>query len=77
MSDTGQFLVAAFYKFAHLPDYEALRGPLLQSCQDLGLLGTILLAEEGINGTVAGPERGMHRLMDRLREDARLADLPF
>ncbi len=68
-------LVAAFYRFADLPDYEALRGPLQQRCEDLGLLGTILLAREGINGTVAGPERGVRRLIERLREDPRLADL--
>jgi UPF0176 protein len=68
-------LVAAFYRFADLPDYEALRGPLQQRCEDLGLLGTILLAREGINGTVAGPERGVRRLIERLREDPRLAAL--
>ena len=73
----SQFMVAAFYRFADLPDYEALRGPLLQSCQDLGLFGTILLAAEGINGTVAGPEQGVRRLMQRLRDDARLRDLDF
>lgn len=68
-------LVAAFYHFADLEDYESLRAPLLQSCEDLGLLGTILLAAEGINGTVAGPERGVQRLLERLRADPRLAGL--
>ncbi len=68
-------LVAAFYHFAELDDIEAMREPLLQRCRDLGLLGTILLAHEGINGTVAGPERGVHRLLERLREDPRLAGL--
>lgn len=68
-------LVAAFYHFASLPDYKAMRGPLLQRCEDLGLLGTILLAEEGINGTVAGPERGVRRLLERLGEDPRLEGL--
>lgn len=68
-------LVAAFYHFAELDDFEALRGPLLQRCEDLGLLGTILLAREGINGTVAGPEQGIKRLLERLRGDPRLKDL--
>lgn len=68
-------LVAAFYHFADLEDFESLRGPLLQRCEDLGLLGTILLAREGINGTVAGPEQGVRRLLERLREDPRLAGL--
>lgn len=70
-------LVAAFYRFVALPDYKALRGPLQQRCEDLGLNGTILLASEGINGTVAGPEAGVRRLFERLGEDARLADIPF
>ena len=72
-----QALVAAFYKFVDLPDYRELRGPLQRRCIDLGLLGTILLAEEGLNGTVAGPEKGVKRLVDRLRQDPRLADLKF
>ncbi|MEE4173220.1 MAG: rhodanese-related sulfurtransferase [Xanthomonadales bacterium] len=73
--DGPRALVAAFYHFAELADCEDLRGPLQQRCEDLGLLGTILLASEGINGTVAGPERGVRRLLDRLREDPRLAGL--
>lgn len=68
-------LIAAFYHFTELDDFEALRAPLLQRCEDLGLLGTILLAREGINGTVAGPEAGIHRLLERLREDPRMAAL--
>ena len=68
-------LLAAFYHFAPLDDCRDLKGPMQQRCEDLGLLGTILLAREGINGTVAGPERGVHRLLRRLREDTRLAGL--
>ncbi|HKJ18022.1 MAG TPA: rhodanese-related sulfurtransferase [Xanthomonadales bacterium] len=71
------FLVAAFYKFVALPDYKELRGPLTQRCEDLGLLGTILLAGEGINGTISGPEVGIRRLFERLAEDPRFADLTF
>lgn len=70
-------LVAAFYRFVPLPDFRALRGPLQQRCAELGLLGTILLAEEGINGTVAGPEAGVRAMMSELRADARFADLEF
>ena len=73
---TGQnFKVAAFYHFAALNDFESMRGPLQQRCEDLGLMGTILLAHEGINGTVSGPEQGIDRLLARLREDSRLAAL--
>lgn len=76
-AQSARVLVAAFYKFVDLPDYAALRDPLGRRCLDLGLLGTILLAREGINGTVAGPERGVMRLIAGLREDPRLADLSY
>lgn len=69
-------LVAAFYKFVDLPDYKALRDALRQRCEDLDLVGTILLAAEGINGTVAGRARKVRRLFERLAEaDERFADL--
>jgi len=70
-------MIAAFYQFVPLPDYREMRGPLRQLCEDLGLLGTILLAAEGINGTVSGPERAVLRLFGRLREDPRLASLHY
>jgi UPF0176 protein len=68
-------VVAAFYKFTALPDYVALRAPLLQYCREQHILGTILLAEEGINATIAGSRAGVDALMARLRSDPRLADL--
>jgi UPF0176 protein len=71
------FLVAAFYKFVELPDCTELRGPLQQRCEDLGLLGTILLAHEGINGTISGKPEKVHRLFERLRDDPRFTDLHY
>jgi UPF0176 protein len=70
-------LVAAFYRFVALPDYKALREPLRQCCEDLGLVGTILLAEEGINGTVSGPESQVRRLFEGFSDDPRFANLPY
>ena len=67
--------IAAFYKFAPLPDYRELREPLLAFCKEEGILGTILLAKEGINGTVAGSAEGIEALLGYLRSDARLVDL--
>ena len=48
------YKVAAFYQFARLPDFRELREPLRAVCARLGLKGSVLLAQEGINGTVAG-----------------------
>jgi UPF0176 protein len=73
----GRFLVAAFYKFVHLPDFQDLRERLQQQCEQLGLLGSILLAAEGINGTVSGREEQVEKLFDLLRADERLCDLQF
>ena len=72
-----RFLVAAFYKFVSLPDYRQMREPLLQRCEELGLLGSILLADEGINGTVSGTEKNIRRLFESLRADQRLQDLHY
>lgn len=69
------FLIATFYKFVHLPDCRALRMPLLDCCRAAGVLGTILLAEEGINATIAAPRPAIERVMAFLRADPRFADL--
>ncbi len=68
-------LIAAFYKFVRLPDYRELRDPLLARCRAAGLRGTILLAEEGINATIAGERESVEDLLRYLRGDRRLADL--
>lgn len=69
------FCVAALYKFAPLGDYESLREPLQNMCDLLGVKGTILLAAEGINGTVAATDKSIAELLTFLRADPRLADL--
>ena len=67
--------VITFYKFVQLDNFEAMRQPLLELCQAQGLKGTILLALEGVNATVAGPDDGLAVLMSQLKQDSRLADL--
>jgi UPF0176 protein len=84
MSD---FLVAALYKFVTLPDYKKMQQPLLDVCNDNGIKGTILLASEGINGTVAGTESGIGSLLkylhslsefsDLIHKESRAAEMPF
>jgi UPF0176 protein len=60
--------VAAYYQFASLPDYRELRSPLLAICGGLGLKGTILLATEGVNGTVAGDSESIDALVRELQQ---------
>ncbi|PXW92887.1 UPF0176 protein [Sphaerotilus hippei] len=63
------------YKFVGLPDVQHLRLPLLGNARACHLKGTLLLAEEGINLFMAGPEAGVREFVRYLRCDARFADL--
>ncbi|MEQ1661333.1 MAG: sulfurtransferase [Thiobacillus sp.] len=63
------------YKFITLVDRDALRADLLARCQALELLGTILLASEGINVFLAGTRVAIDAIVDHLRSDPRFADL--
>ena len=64
------YKVAAFYQFAALPDFRCLREPLRMVCADLGLKGSVLLAHEGINGTLAGSADAIVALVEELRHGA-------
>jgi UPF0176 protein len=64
------YTVAAFYQFAALPDFRGLREPLRATCARLGLKGSVLLAHEGINGTLAGHAEGIDALVEELRRGA-------
>lgn len=69
--------VAAFYRFVPLPERETLRTTLLEKCRALDLRGSILLAAEGINSTLAGaPEAvtALHEFFDTIPE---LANMPW
>lgn len=68
-------VVAALYRFVALPDYKALREPLLQQCRDQGVMGTLLLASEGINGTIAGSRASIDSVIQWLRQDTRFEAL--
>jgi len=70
-----RFLTAALYKFVDLPDYTEIQPRLLAQCEAHGIKGTLLLAREGINGTIAGSPAGIHAVLQWLRSDPRLADL--
>lgn len=68
-------VVAAFYHFAPLDDYEAMRQPLLAFCQKLGLKGSILLAREGVNSTLSGSRDAVDAILAHLKSDPRLEGL--
>jgi len=73
------YTVAAFYQFAALPDFRELREPLRALCAGLQLKGSVLLAGEGINGTLAGDANAIGELVNELRHaplfDGRLDNL--
>ncbi|MCK4708710.1 MAG: rhodanese-related sulfurtransferase [Gammaproteobacteria bacterium] len=73
----SQVTVAALYHFVILDNYKELREPLHQRMIELGIKGTLLLASEGINGTVAGTQSAIDELIDWLRSDSRLASLRY
>jgi UPF0176 protein len=64
------YRVAAFYQFAPLPDFRELREPLRAICAELRLKGSVLLAHEGINGTLAGDAEAIAALVGELRDGA-------
>jgi UPF0176 protein len=70
---TGRFQVAAFYKFSKLDGPAGWRGPLLEICRKHGIKGTILLAGEGVNGTIAGGRQGIADVLELLRRMCGLA----
>ena len=67
--------MAALYHFARLPRHSALKEPLAELCRESGVLGTLLLASEGINGTIAGPDAGVRAVLGFLRAQPGLAGL--
>ena len=71
----ANFLTAALYKFVELSDFAELKEPLLNCCEANKVKGTILLANEGINGTIAGLPQDVYAVITFLRQDPRLADL--
>ncbi|WP_372614079.1 rhodanese-related sulfurtransferase [Aquicoccus sp.] len=81
------FTCRALYHFARFDDPAALRGPLLRLCEENGITGSLLLAREGINGTIAGRLTGLDRVVAHIRalpgcdditwKDSSAAEKPF
>ncbi|WP_394175131.1 oxygen-dependent tRNA uridine(34) hydroxylase TrhO [Thalassotalea litorea] len=73
----SQFVVCALYKFVRLENFEQIRKPLHQTMENNDVKGTLLLAHEGINGTIAGPREGIDNVLAFLQSDPRLSDISY
>lgn len=71
------FLVAALYRFARFDRCAEFRAPLLDVCVENGVRGTLLLAAEGINGTIAGSDEAISAVLAFLRAQPEFADLDY
>lgn len=70
-----QYICAALYKFVELNDYEELQQPLYDIMVKHEVKGTLLLAREGINGTICGSQEGVTAVLNHLKSDPRFAVL--
>ena len=70
-----QYRVVAFYKFSKIMDRVSLQTTLKQYCIEEGIFGTVLLAEEGMNGTISGSAKGIERIIGFLRSEKGFEDL--
>ena len=70
-----KYVIAALYKFVKLEDYKSLRIPLIDEMSKLNVKGTLLLAEEGINGTICGERESIDKIVKYLKSDPRLQNL--
>jgi len=68
--------VATFYRFVDLPDCKEWRTQLESECETHNVLGTIILATEGVNATIAGPKSGVEAVLEFIRGDQRFTDMP-
>ncbi len=74
---TAAIVVCAMYKFVTLENFQQIRQPLLEVMEANEVRGTLLLAQEGINGTVAGTREGIDALHAWLAKDERLANIVY
>jgi len=75
IAETPEIRVAALYRFCRLERFADLRAPLAAFCSALGIKGTLLLAREGINGTVAGSNAAISALAAHLEAMPELAGM--
>ncbi|WCJ20099.1 tRNA uridine(34) hydroxylase [Euphorbia peplus] len=71
----SSLMLVSFYKFADFPDHADMRNPLKDLCQDLRVSGGIILAPEGINGSICGTRESVERVLGFIQSDDRLKGL--
>ena len=69
--------ICALYKFTRLDDFEEIQSSLKLFLDSLNIRGTLLLAREGVNGTIAGDNDSIMKSLDYLQKDGRLAGLEY
>jgi UPF0176 protein len=70
-------IITSFYKFVPIDDYESKREPILAKMHEIGIKGTIILAQEGVNGGFAGNREQMEQFYSFLHSDPYFSDLNF
>lgn len=76
-SETNNIVVAALYKFTRFADFEQYREPILNAMLDNEVKGTLLIASEGINGTISGSRQGIDNVLDYLRRIEAIGSFTF
>ncbi|WCK54422.1 rhodanese-related sulfurtransferase [Aneurinibacillus sp. Ricciae_BoGa-3] len=77
MESQKPYRILLYYKYVHIEDYEAFAAEHLEFCKELGVKGRIIVAEEGINGTLSGTVEQTDAYMAELRKDPRFSDIFF
>lgn len=77
MQTKKPYRILLFYKYVHIEDHEQFAKQHLKFCKELGVKGRILVAEEGINGTLSGTEEQTEIYMEAMHKDPRFSDLWF
>ena len=73
--ENSNVVIVALYKFTSLPQFEELRPPLQTAARKAGVRGTLLLAHEGINGTLAGSREAIECFLERLEREPTIGPL--
>ena len=75
MTNKNEILVAALYKFVEIDDLLSLQSNLYKICEKNNIMGTILIANEGINGTISGKTNEINQTISLLKSDKRFANI--